>query len=285
MRRALAGETAPTARYWVQHLGSGQRLHISYSYAPLHDAQGRVSGTVVLVRDITPMLMTRAELHRQRRELRHLLRQQGRVQELERRRIARELHDDLQQKLAAIRIELATIGHVAQTAPQEVPRSLVAARSVVDSALDATRRIVNDLRPATLDELGLLAALETMLAQFGERTGLAYELETLGPPGAEAALSPELATGLFRIAQESMNNILKHARASTVSVVLDLSSPDRLRLRIDDDGVGLPPAQGLVPGNGLQGMRERALALGGTLTVTPGPQGGTRVEADLPLQG
>ncbi|MFM8768712.1 MAG: sensor histidine kinase [Rubrivivax sp.] len=82
-----------------------------------------------------------------------------------------------------------------------------------------------------------------------------------------------------------MNNILTHARASTVSVVLDLSSPDRLRLRIDDDGVGLPPAQDLVPGNGLQGMRERALALGGTLTVTPGPQGGTRVEADLPLQG
>lgn len=285
LRRALAGETVSSARYWVQHAQTGHRWFGSYSFAPIRDAKGQLSGTVVLVRDITPLLMTRAELERQRRELRYLLKQQGRIQERERKRIALELHDDLQQRLAAIRIDLATIAHQVERAPQEVPGSVAAAQAVVDSALEATRRIVRDLRPATLDQLGLVPALEAMLADFGDRTGTAYELEVIGPREVEPAIAPEHATCLFRIAQESVNNVMKHARASTVSLALDLSSPGHLRLRVEDDGVGLPVSpEALASGNGLQGMRERAAALGGSVKVTSRPEGGTRVEVDLPSE-
>ena len=285
LRRALAGEKFSSARYWVQHVQTGHRWFGSYSFAPIRDAQGKLTGTVVLVRDITQLLMTRVELERQRRELRHLLKQQGRIQERERKRIALELHDDLQQRLAAIRIDLDTIAHQAERAPHEVAGSVAAAKAVVDSTLEATRRIVRDLRPTTLDQLGLVPALEAMLADFGDRTGTAFELEVVGTREAEPAIAPEHATCLFRIAQESVNNVMKHARASTVSLALDLSSPGRLRLRVEDDGVGLPAAPGaLVSGNGLQGMRERAAALGGDVKVVSRPEGGTRVEVDLPSQ-
>ena len=288
MARALKGLSRSSAQYWLENRLTGERWIGSYSFAPICDAEGRIQGAVVLGRDITALRLMRDELKASRAQLRRQLEAQQHVEERERRRIALELHDDLQQKLAALRIALSA---PPRQGVGEGPAALLAEPlAIVDSAIEAIRRIVNDLRPAALDDLGLVAALEDMVSRFGERHGLAFEFEVLGAPYGDLDFSPELAICLFRVAQESLNNVAKHAHAREVRLALDVSQPQCLTLRIDDDGVGPgqrgdggtdsgPEASG---GMGIPGMRERLAAFDGMVRVSPLPGGGTRVTVTVP---
>jgi len=283
--RALRGETGSSVEYDVLRKNSGERWTMSYSFGPVHDRAGQLIGAVVTGRDITLLKQMQVSLEVSRRQLQHVLAELQRAEERERQRIARELHDDLQQLLGAIRLDLSSIGRQAGLEHTAVPALLERTAAIADLALEAVRRIVSDLRPRILDDLGLTAALESLATDFRAHSRIASELQVRGAHGADAQLSADEATCLYRVAQEALNNVHKHAGATRVTLLLDFESTAGTVLVVDDDGKGIDPADVGKPGSfGLQGMVERVQALGGHLSVEPGPGGGTRVAASLPLR-
>ena len=222
------------------------------------------------------------ELHRSREDLRALAARLDSVREEEQTRIARDLHDDLGQLLTGLRVDLDQVEELVERLPTSPESGAILDRVVDASALvartvAATRHALAVLRPATLDLLGLVPALRQACRDFTARTGIPCEAEL--PP--EVALDADAELVLFRIAQEALTNVSRHAAARRVGVALQVS-PGALLLRVVDDGAGLPPAAGVRRGLGIVGMRERASRLGGELRVTPAPGGGTMVEARLP---
>lgn len=186
-----------------------------------------------------------------------------RSQEDERRRISRELHDEAGQVLTAVKIELDLDGR------RE-------AAEMVGRALAQVRDLSNLLRPSALDDLGLVAALRALTEDFARRARVETRLET--PEGA-TALPPEVEVAIYRVVQEALTNVARHAQASHVKVRFALE-PQWVRVRIEDDGRGI--AGEPVPHLGLLGMRERVSALGGTLTVAGATGAGLRIEAAIP---
>lgn len=153
------------------------------------------------------------------------------------------------------------------------------------AAIVSTRRIVNDLRPPILEDLGLVPALETLAAQFRQHSGIACEVLAAHDGGGDIE-SPAVATSLFRVAQESLNNVLKHARATRVTMRLADAPGGRVSLTIQDDGVGFEPGAARKPlSYGLLGMNERIRALGGVLRIESRPGVGTTIEVTLPAHG
>jgi len=216
-----------------------------------------------------------------RDELRALAARLQAVREEEAARLARDLHDDLGQSLTALQLDLKGIERSLERLPPATVHGAVLDRVVAASELAAgtlvtLRRIAQDLHPSVLDHLGLAAALRTELGRFEQRTGLAVRatLEADVRPGAPAGKA------LFRICQEALTNVARHARAKRVDVRL-WASPDGLHLEVLDDGIGLP-AVGAAVTLGLLAMRERALALGGRVTLARRRRGGTSVRAALP---
>ena len=195
-----------------------------------------------------------------------------RAQEDERRRIARELHDEAGQVLTAVKIELDLEGRTD-------------AGALVGRALAQVRDLSNLLRPSVLDDLGLVAALTALVDDFSMRTRIST---TVDFGGATRRLPPDIEVVIYRVVQEALTNIAKHARASRASVALSLDSK-HARLVVEDDGRGMNPA-GTKPDPdephlGLLGMRERVTAVGGTLNINAGPQGGLRLDASIPIGG
>jgi len=283
LARALRGQSGSQESFLLRRKDTGERWYASYNYAPVRNADGAIVGAVVSARDITPMRLAQETLEQYSQSLRALVAQMHAVEETERQRIARELHDELQQKLAAISLDLASLVKALAEAPPPASQLLSDLETLVERAMESTRRIVRDLRPQLLDELGLSAALESMGANFETRTGIRTEVEILGAESADAALGPLPAAALYRVAQEALNNVLKHARASFVHLMLDATAPHQVELSITDDGVGID-LEGHVAQRsyGLQGMTERVKALGGRLVVAPQPEGGTMVQAIVP---
>ena len=194
--------------------------------------------------------------------------------ESERQRWARELHDETLQGMAALKLALTAALRADPDAAREVLRGAV---SQLDADIRGLRAIIADLRPAALDELGLEPALRALVDRVAEQGGLATELDVqLG----ETRLAPEIETAAYRVAQEALTNVVKHARASTVSVVAEVSG-GALRIRVADNGQGLGEAPG--SGFGVIGMRERADLAQGTLDISERAGGGTSVTLELPL--
>ena len=261
MYRALRGEEGVSLEFKLRSRDTGDTWIGSYSFGPIRDASGAVVGGVSTARDVTAERDMLAALNTSRAELRRLVAGQQLAEENERKRIARELHDDLQQTLAALRLNVAAVEHQARTLSNEALVAAAQAMALIDSALLSTRRMIRGLRPQVLDDFGLLEALSPMLATFGERAAVGWCVDVRGDAYAE--LPEETATCLYRIAQESLQNIEKHARASAVHVLLDLSDPDRVVLQISDDGVGIQTTDFLKRQSyGLLGMEERVRALG-----------------------
>ena len=210
------------------------------------------------------------------------LQQVTRVQEEERKRIARELHDETLQNLIAIsrQLEKITSSDALWEASLEVVSSL---KKQIQAAVKEIRRFSHDLRPSVLDDLGLLPALE-LLSDDLEKQGLCSQFQVIGQAGR---LAPEVETMLFRIAQEAARNTWRHAQASTAE--LDIKFRDsKVSLSISDDGRGFRVPQR--PGDlaswgklGLAGMYERARLLGGTLTLKSSPGSGTKVTVEVPV--
>lgn len=194
------------------------------------------------------------------------------AQEDERRRIARELHDEVGQSLTAVLLDL---NRLAGQVPGPLRAELRTASETTRNSLDEVRRIARRLRPDVLEDLGLPSALAALAGQFGTHTALYVEhrLQS-GLP----ALTPEAELALYRIAQEALTNVVRHSGATAAELRLAAEDGGVL-LRVDDDGAGM---DGAAEGAGIRGMRERALLAGGSLRVGGRPGGGTRVDLYVP---
>jgi two-component system, NarL family, sensor histidine kinase DevS len=199
------------------------------------------------------------------------------AQELERRRLARELHDETGQALTSILLGLRGLEEA--QSPEDLRSAVSDVRDLVRSTLQDVRRLAVELRPKALDDFGLVAALERLTESFAEQTQIGVEFAHNIPDGR---LPPEIETALYRIVQESLTNVVKHARAGSVSIVLR-GGPESVSVVIEDDGVGFEPGRESGDGIGLLGMRERVGLSGGTVTVESRPGAGTTLRAEVPL--
>jgi len=200
------------------------------------------------------------------------------VQEEERRTIARELHDEVGQVLMAIKVEIALAQRRIEAAGGP-GRLLDDAESITDGALNTVRDLSHLLHPALLDDLGLPAALDWYLTRFGKRHGITVELLS---ERMDVRLAPEIEAALYRIVQEAMTNVAKHARAA-VAIVYLRRDDEVVLVTIEDNGIGFEPAQAR-RGLGLIGIRERVAHLQGTVHVDAAPGRGTRLTIGLPAR-
>ena len=198
----------------------------------------------------------------------------------ERERIARDLHDDLLQTLAAVRADIATLGLTSGNHDAAMS-SLERSKDDLGQALDAARRLVTGLRPKAFDDQGLGSALDALAIEFTARTGVACDVTCDDMPD----VMPAEFECLYRVAQEALANVAKHAQASSVQIALSRPQPDRLVLRVADNGTGLDTLRADTPsdGVGIIGMRERVQMVGGAIRIEGRPGGGTTVEAQVPV--
>jgi signal transduction histidine kinase len=231
----------------------------------LQDANDRLETTVTIRTEQLSVLS------------RHLIR----VAEEEKARLARELHDEMGANLTAIGMDMASVGERLGGSHPELAALLARARNRLADTVEFKRRIIENLRPSLLDNMGLAAALHSYCDDYGRVTGI--DCDTL-IAGEVDAVDPMQAIALFRITQEALNNVAKYAQARHVVVHL-ARERDGLSLEVSDDGIGIAPDAVARPrSHGLLGMRERALLLGGSLTVGRGVNGvGTCVSAWIPL--
>jgi two-component system sensor histidine kinase UhpB len=211
------------------------------------------------------------------------------AQEEERKRVARELHDEAGQALTAVIIGLERgLASMPETYAADLPvqpRQLISnLRDLAAQTLDEVRKLALELRPSVLDDLGLVAALRQYVRSTEERSGLSAQLTLVGWDEDTSRLPPEVETALFRIAQEALTNAIRHARATSVSVRLRRTAESVL-LDVRDDGVGLRAVPSAEVGEhlGMFGMRERARLLGGQLHATSVSPHGTLVHCSIPL--
>lgn len=218
-------------------------------------------------------------LQRNEREFRRLGRAVWRLQEDERRRLARELHDGVGQNLTAIKHRLATIAASLPAGTEESRAALEATIALCGETLEDTRHLSRLLRPPVLDDLGLEAALRWLARSQGEASGLDISVDIEPLP----AFDSDLQTLLFRVAQEALNNVAKHAQASNVLLRLVVRA-GLIQLQVADDGRGCEPAIALQSGgSGLGGMRERLRLYDGRLDMHSAPGEGTRLRAVVPI--
>lgn len=276
----------------------GSFFPVEYSSYPIIE-QGEVRGAVVAFSDISQRRQAEEQLQRAKQELelrvsertrelsvalaqlRELSAHAHSVLEEERRRIAREIHDELGSLLVALKLDVDWMGRrVADREP--VARKCQSMDRMIESAVENVGRIITDLRPSMLDHQGLVAALEWQIREFSQKTELACDPVMVIAAGAKP---PEgtLATAVFRIFQEMLSNVARHARATSVAIHVQLT-PGELRMEVADDGIGAQAACfNHAKAYGVMGMRERALHFGGSLTINSVPGGGTRVCLRIPL--
>lgn len=230
--------------------------------------------------NITQSKLAKEELERSKEELRRLALHIERVKEEERKRIAREVHDELGGNLTAIKIGVSWLTRNAGKDKSRADERLKYIDEVVDSTLDAIHRISSDLRPSILD-FGIVSAIQWLTGQLCRTTGIDCRFFT---KLKQVPLDDDASIAVFRIAQEAMTNIAKHAKASSVEVNLGMKH-DKLHLVISDNGIGpkLVTSRKRKRSFGVIGMSERASALGGVFFIEPGPDGGTRVSLEIPL--
>jgi len=204
------------------------------------------------------------------------------IREEEKARLARELHDELAQSLTALKMDTIWVRDHADGGLETVAGKLSEMVAMLDHTVAATRRIAADLRPLLLDDLGLVPAIEWLASSFTQRCGLPCNLCI--PDELDLELQEPYATAVFRIVQESLVNVAKHAAASQVTVTLEKFS-DAVVLVVQDDGRGFCMTAARKPQSlGLMGLRERAQLLGGTASIKSAPGQGTCIKVSIPLQ-
>jgi two-component system, NarL family, sensor kinase len=257
----------------VRRKKDGTLVDVDITVSPLKDDKGRIIGASAIARDVT-------ERKRMEDSLRQLSARILNAQDEERRRIARELHDSTVQKLALLSINLSTIERGGD--PEKLKKTAEASRDLASQCAQELRSISYLLHPPMLEELGLASALKIYAEGFSQRSGVALDIEV--QPDFER-LPHEMEIALFRVAQESLSNILRHSNSQTAKITLSRNTG--VELAIVDEGRGFAKAKksevtgDILMGVGILGMRERMKQLGGTLDITSSPTG-TSVTAHLP---
>ena len=231
-------------------------------------------------RDITERRRSEDRLRRSQQELRGLSKAANEALEAERRRTARELHDELGQLLTALKMDLASLRSALPPQEQDLAKRAEAMSAMLDTTIAATRRIAADLRPLMLDDLGLAAALDWLTHNFSKHTGIATDLVI---DDAVAQVPEPIASALYRITQESLTNVTKYAQASTTEVRLERDG-DWVQLTVRDNGRGIAASDHNKQGTfGLIGIRERVMLLAGEVDIRGEPGSGSEVRARIPL--
>jgi PAS domain S-box-containing protein len=235
----------------------------------------------VILRDVTARVEAMEALRRSKDELQELGAAAHMTREQEKSRIARELHDELGQLLTMMQMDLAWCKDRKPADNPTFAAKLDRMETLLKSTIAATRRISSDLRPLMLDDLGLVPSIEWLVENFSQRTGIACDLSvTQGDLGLDM---PE-ATAIFRIVQESLTNIAKHAKATRADITI-ARDEDALVVRIEDDGIGFSPDAPRKPQSfGLFGLRERASLIRADVVITSAPGAGTSIEVRLPRE-
>jgi signal transduction histidine kinase len=263
-------------RIWVEAWKDIKWINIRTSRR--ETAAGPIWDGIML--NITQSKLAREELERSKEELRRLALHIERVKEAERKRIAREIHDELGGNLTAIKIGVSWLTRNAEKNPVKARERLDSIDEIVDSTLDAIHRISCDLRPSIMD-FGIVSALRWQVDQLCRTTGIDCRFLT---KLKQVPLDDDASIAVFRIAQEAMTNIAKHARATRAEVHLGIRNRT-LQLEIIDNGIGpkLVNSKNRKRSLGVIGMSERASALGGQFVMEPDSGGGTRIRLDIPL--
>ncbi len=236
--------------------------------------------TQQLLAEVTERTQATLELMKSRQELQELSWHLEEVREAERKHLARELHDELGQVLTVQRLELKQLADQIEQPPDILRNRILGVLGMLDKVADMARNISESLRPGMLDVLGLSAAVKQHVSKFGESSGIQCSLQMNRD---DFTLDSRTATAIFRILQEALTNVARHARARNVDIRLaELAS--ELILVVEDDGCGMQQKQpGERHGFGLFGMQERVKLLGGELLIESDSGQGTRIEANFPL--
>jgi PAS domain S-box-containing protein len=257
----------------------GQKKMILNYTAPVLDAQGNVQGAIVVNQDITERKHAEAELVQSHEQLRALASYWQNSIEDERAYIAREIHDEFGQSMTALKMDLVWLANHLPEGDEKVDR-IRGMTSLVDESVALMRRIATDLRPGLLDDLGLNAALEWQSQEFSKRSGIPCKLKL---PKGDLDLDPAMSTSLFRIFQETLTNINRHAQATRVNASLNRNK-QTLVLTVRDNGRGITEGELTNPRSlGLLGLRERAAQWGGETTLRGTTGKGTTVTVRIPL--
>lgn len=281
--RALLQAHQPFENFEYKRIIDGMPIQwISASGKPLFNADGRFAGYRGTSRDISDCKKAEEALRHSRAELRELASHQEQVKEDERKRIARDIHDDLGQNLLALRLDLARMmtAQSSSSSSMAIPKEWSeGALFQIDTTIKAVRAIINDLRPAVLD-LGLHAAVEWQAKNFERCSGITCEVHI---DHEEFTIEDALATAMFRIVQESLTNIMRHAQASRAQIEIQRKN-NSISIRVADDGIGLPSdyARG-TNAFGLIGIEERVHALGGIFSITSAPGKGMAIMLSIPI--
>jgi len=263
---------------------SGERTFGALSVLSLDEAKGFSDRDVTILTGIGREAGIAVENAYLYENMRFYARRITQAQENERRRIARELHDDTIQSLIVLSRRLEALATSDERLPEAAPQRIRELQELTGGVIQRVRRFSRDLRPSILDDLGLLPTLEELTADLNRQAGLQAEFRVLG---AKRRLSSEVELALFRIAQEALNNVRKHAQATRVVTTVELTD-SAIHMTVQDDGRGFNPPTltkhlAAVGNLGLIGMYERARLLGGTLVVESKPGRGTKVIVNVPI--
>ncbi|AUN95831.1 sensor histidine kinase [Pseudazoarcus pumilus] len=274
--RALAGDGYDLAHRIVRE-GSVRWVHERAQFE--FDHNGALRCATGTVQDITERQAADAELCHSRQRLRALAAHHQRQMEEERANVAREIHDELGQYLTTLRMDAAMLRNALVDSDPRHAERLTDMKGLIDEAIRAVRRVSGALRPTALD-LGLEPALEWLVEDLERRSDIACRLSL--PPAGLPAIDERHALPVFRIVQEALTNVVRHAQASQVSIEL-AAHDDALHVRVSDDGIGFDPMRGGTEGHfGVLGMHERATIQGGSITWSTPPGGGTVLDLRVP---
>lgn len=241
---------------------------------------GKAIGVAGTVQDITERMQAEQEIRESREQLRELSNHLQTIREEEKASIAREIHDELGGNLTALKMDIYWLGRKLPLELEAVRARVLAMSDVVDASVHAMRRIVTELRPTVLDDLGLLAAMQWQASEFAKRYNIQCKVSM---HGEEIALGDELRITLFRIFQEALTNVARYSKASLVRVDV-WREHDKIALEVFDNGIGIPEGAIMQPtSHGLRGMMERARSLGGSVEIGSAPGEGVSISARIPL--
>jgi len=240
------------------------------------------TGLVLILVDRTRRYVTQRDLESSREELRKLASHLQELREEERKIIARESHDELGGLLTALKMEISLLGKGQSALAGSCLDSYESALGLVDQSISMIQRITSNLRPRILDDFGLVPAMEWHLKDFQKRSGIAC---TLRAGGRGLVMEKNKAAAVFRIFQEALTNVARHAKAGAVNVSLRALG-GKLRMRVADDGIGIEESSVVATSSyGIMGIRERAQSLGGQVSIKGRQDKGTTLELEIPLSG
>jgi PAS domain S-box-containing protein len=274
--RVKSGSSPTSCEYRLKHKKGAWHWVEQRTVILEKNADGAPRQLLVTLSDISQRKQAEEELNQSRKQLRELNQYLLNVREEDRKAVARELHDELGQTLTAMKIDLALLK---KRLPAEQREAVQEIADLTDKTIQSARRVASDLRPGLLDDLGLAAALEWLMEDIRERSGIHCILDL---PEKPVNLSKEQETALFRTTQEACTNVIRHAKANKIRIRLEIHM-DGIKLLIHDNGIGIQQNK-ILSGHsfGLLGMRERIQALGGTLKIEGKKGSGTTIEVKLP---